>query len=160
VADAWEAADDDRRWYAFNDVHAAFAYVGAGRLAEGERLVERMAAYVAAGPDPVRSNVAMTAEIGLPVARAITAFGRGAWSEVVATLAPIRRRFAAFGGSHAQRDALQRTLLEAALRDGRMDLAAASSPSASRSAPPAPTPPASGSGWSRRPCRPASRSRP
>ncbi|MEU9844060.1 hypothetical protein AB0C69_33155, partial [Actinomadura sp. NPDC048032] len=28
-----------------------------------------------------------------------------------------------FGGSHAQRDAVQKTLLEAALRSGRLDLA-------------------------------------
>jgi hypothetical protein len=125
AADAWEAVDDDRRWYAFNDVHAAMAYVGAGRVGEAEQLVEKMAAYVAAGPDAAGSNVAMTAEVGLPVARAVTAFGRGEWSEVVATLAPIRRRLATFGGSHAQRDAFQRTLLEAALRDGRMDLARA-----------------------------------
>jgi hypothetical protein len=38
---------------------------------------------------------------------------------------PIRRRLQLFGGSHAQRDVLQRTLLEAALRDGRRDLARA-----------------------------------
>jgi hypothetical protein len=30
-----------------------------------------------------------------------------------------------FGGSHAQRDAVERTLLEAALRAGRLELAAA-----------------------------------
>ena len=60
----------------------------------------------------------MTAEIGLPSAQALVAFGRGQWSDVVATLVPIRRRLQLFGGSHAQRDVLQRTLLEAALRDG------------------------------------------
>ncbi len=123
LADAWAAADDDRRWYAFNDVHAVMAYLGAGRQGDADRLVEGMAADVEGGADAARSNVAMTAEIGLPVARSLVAFGRGEWSEVVATLAPIRRRFQVFGGSHAQRDVLQRTLLEAALRDGRIDLA-------------------------------------
>ncbi len=38
---------------------------------------------------------------------------------------PIRTRLSEFGGSHAQRDAVERTLLEAALRAGRLDLAAA-----------------------------------
>ena len=38
---------------------------------------------------------------------------------------PIRRRLQQFGGSHAQRDALHRTLLEAALRSGEHDLARA-----------------------------------
>ncbi len=98
LADAWAAADDDRRWYAFNDVHAVMAYLGAGRTGDAERLVEQMAAYVAGGADAARSNVAMTAEIGLPVARSLVAFERGDWAGVVATLAPIRRRFAAFGG--------------------------------------------------------------
>ena len=36
---------------------------------------------------------------------------------------PIRRRLQRFGGSHAQRDVLQRTLLDAALRSGRTDMA-------------------------------------
>ncbi|CAM5242914.1 tetratricopeptide repeat protein [Streptomyces tanashiensis] len=34
-----------------------------------------------------------------------------------------RRRLDEFGGSHAQRDALQKTLAEAALRSGRHDMA-------------------------------------
>jgi tetratricopeptide (TPR) repeat protein len=126
LADAWSTADDTRRWYAFNDVHAALAYVGAGRLADAERLVERMARYVdgeARGATRTGSNVAMTADIGLPVSRALVAHGQGRWSEVVAQLAPIRRRLHQFGGSHAQRDVVQRTLLDAALRDGRSDLA-------------------------------------
>jgi hypothetical protein len=40
-------------------------------------------------------------------------------------LMPIRRSFNHFGGSHAQRDALQRTLLESALRGDRYELARA-----------------------------------
>ena len=39
------------------------------------------------------------------------------------TLAPIRRTLHRFGGSHAQRDVLQRTLLESALRSGRFEFA-------------------------------------
>jgi tetratricopeptide (TPR) repeat protein len=126
LADAWSTADDARRWYAFNDVHATLAYVGAGRLGDAERLVERMARYVngdATGTAATGANVAMTAEIGLPASRALVAYGKGDWSEVVAQLAPIRRRLHHFGGSHAQRDVLQRTLLEAALRNGQSDLA-------------------------------------
>ncbi len=126
LADAWSTADDARRWYAFNDVHATLAYVGAGRLGDAERLVERMARYVngeTSATAATRSNLAMTAEIGLPASRALVAYGKGDWSEVVAQLTPIRRRLHPFGGSHAQRDVLQRTLLEAALRNGQIDLA-------------------------------------
>jgi hypothetical protein len=126
LADAWSTAADARRWYAFNDVHATLAYVGAGRLGDAERLVERMTRYAngeADGTAAAGSNVAMTAEIGLPASLALVAYGQGDWSEVVARLAPIRRHLHHFGGSHAQRDVLQRTLLEAALRNGDLDLA-------------------------------------
>ena len=36
---------------------------------------------------------------------------------------PIRKILARFGGSHAQRDALQRTLVDAAIRSGQLELA-------------------------------------
>ena len=55
----------------------------------------------------------------------MVACGQQRWSRVVEELAPIRRRLQLFGGSHAQRDAWQRTLLEAALRGGELDLARA-----------------------------------
>ena len=65
----------------------------------------------------------MTARIGLPVCRSIVAFGKGAYREAVEQLMPIRHNLNEFGGSHAQRDAVQRTLLEAALRSGSLDVA-------------------------------------
>jgi hypothetical protein len=66
----------------------------------------------------------MTAEIGLPVCRSLVDFGRGEYDAVIAGLLPIRTRVHHFGGSHAQRDAVERTLLEAAIRAGRHELAA------------------------------------
>ncbi len=69
------------------------------------------------------TNARMTAEIGLPACRAVLAFTEDRHADVVAELFPIRRVFQHFGGSHAQRDALQRTLLESALRARRYDLA-------------------------------------
>jgi hypothetical protein len=47
----------------------------------------------------------------------------GRHEDVIADLAPIRLVLNRFGGSHAQRDALQRTLLESALRAGELELA-------------------------------------
>ncbi|MFC4007330.1 hypothetical protein ACFOY2_08860, partial [Nonomuraea purpurea] len=55
--------------------------------------------------------------------RAVVAFGRGDHTGVVDLLYPIRHRVNEFGGSHAQRDAVQRTLLESALRAGAWDVA-------------------------------------
>ena len=67
----------------------------------------------------------MTAEIGLPACRAVLAFVEDRHDDVIAELMPIRRILNRFGGSHAQRDALHRTLLESALRSGRYELARA-----------------------------------
>jgi tetratricopeptide (TPR) repeat protein len=120
ISDAW-AAKDASPWYAFNDLHAVVAYTGAGRTADAAKVVSRLEALVAEGQGS--SNLAMTAEVGLPAAKAIVAFGEGRWDDVVDGLAPLRRTSQRFGGSHAQRDLLQRTLLEAAIRGGRADLA-------------------------------------
>jgi hypothetical protein len=65
----------------------------------------------------------MTAEVGAPVCRSIAAFGDGDFQAAVDALLPIRREINRFGGSHAQRDAVQRTLVEAARRSGDLRLA-------------------------------------
>jgi tetratricopeptide (TPR) repeat protein len=121
LADAWASRTEGRPWYAFNDLHAVMALVGADRIAEAEGVVERLAGYVHCGG--AGTNVAMTSEIGLPASRAIVRFGQERFDDVIDELVPIRRVLQRFGGSHAQRDVLQRTLLEAALRSGRLDLA-------------------------------------
>jgi hypothetical protein len=103
--------------YAFNDVHACMAHVGAGRLETAEALVADRARYLQV-VEPSHSNALFTSEVGLPVCRALVSFGRGRYDEVLEQLLPIRHRLHLFGGSHAQRDAIERTLLEAALRGG------------------------------------------
>lgn len=123
LAEAWATRIDGQPWYAFNDLHAVFALVGAGQIADAERVVERLAGYVHLGG--AGTNVAMTAEIGLSSCRAAVRFEQGRYDAVIDELLPIRRVLQHFGGSHAQRDALQRTLLESALRAGRTDLARA-----------------------------------
>lgn len=121
LADAWPMRVAEP-FYAFNDMHAVMSYVGAGRVGDAEKLVAGREAYVAR-PRPGVTNHDMTLRVGLPVCRAIVAFGRGDYGAVVDLLHPIRHRVGEFGGSHAQRDALQRTLLEAALRSGRREVA-------------------------------------
>ncbi|WP_327690272.1 tetratricopeptide repeat protein [Streptomyces tubercidicus] len=120
LADAWENRDDGPH-YAFNDAHAVMAYVGSGRVAQAQRLVQDRERWVAA--EPRGSNRAMTAEIGLPVCRALIAYGQHDYGRAADLLLPVRHRLHRFGGSHAQRDAIQRTLVEAALRAGRSELA-------------------------------------
>ncbi|MGI5291479.1 tetratricopeptide repeat protein [Nonomuraea polychroma] len=121
LADAWPVRVAEP-FYAFNDMHAVMSYVGAGRMGDAEKLIASREAYVLE-PRPGVTNRDMTLRVGLPVCRAIVAFGRGDDASVIDLLYPIRHRVNEFGGSHAQRDAVQKTLLEAALRAGARDVA-------------------------------------
>lgn len=120
VVQGWESILD-QPWYVFNDVHAVMAFVGAGRLDDARKRVERLAR----DRSTAATNVAMTAEVGLPICSAIVAFGEGRYGDVIDLLHPIRRNFNVMGGSNAQRDAVARTLFEAAIRAGERDLARA-----------------------------------
>lgn len=100
--------------YAFNDMHAMMAFVGAGDWTAARRLVDSQAEAAETGGD----NARFTRDVGIPAADAILAFGEGDYDRVVRDLAPLRRVAHTFGGSHAQRDVIDLTLLEAALRSG------------------------------------------
>ena len=49
LADAWADKTEDESWYVFNDMHAAMAYVGAGRLDHARALVSRLRDFATAG---------------------------------------------------------------------------------------------------------------
>ena len=97
------------------------AYVATGRTAAAAALLNT----VEAAADQTGTNGMMTREVGLPIVRAIEAFGREAYGEAMDTLMPVRYRANLFGGSHAQRDIIHRTLIEAALRSPDKALAIA-----------------------------------
>jgi tetratricopeptide (TPR) repeat protein len=120
LADAWQPLAQEG-FYAFNDAHAVMALVGAGRWLEAGAVLESLA-RAAAGHD---TNAMMSREVGLPVAKAFVAFGRGRYDVVIDELLPVRAHANRFGGSHAQRDIVHLTLIEAALRGGRASLARA-----------------------------------
>lgn len=122
LADAWAPLARDGL-YAFNDVHAAMAFAGAGRAASLDDLVGAMT-QVGASPGS-ESNVAMTREVGLPMVHALRAFAQGDHARVVELLSAVRPIAHRFGGSHAQRDVIDQTLAEAALRAGHSTLALA-----------------------------------
>lgn len=111
-------------FYPFNDMHAVMAFIGNGELDRAGQVVAAQGG-VAAHVDPGSTGWTMTAHVGLPVCRALLHFGRGEYGQVLDELLPVRAQVHTFGGSHAQRDAVERTLLEAALRAGRLELAAA-----------------------------------
>jgi tetratricopeptide (TPR) repeat protein len=123
LAEGWQPIMAEP-FYSFNDAHAVMAYVGSGQFVLAEGLIANRVEWLRTA-HPGVSNHEMTARVGLPVCQALLAFGRGQYEQVVELLYPIRGRVNEFGGSHAQRDAVYKTLVEAALRSGRAPLARA-----------------------------------
>lgn len=114
LAAAWDAHADGRL-YPFNDWHAAMAYLGADRGGEVERLLTQMRRERQEGEPEVAEWARRT---GADLVEGFAAFRRGDYARTVEHL--LRGRYIAnsFGGSHAQRDIIDWTLTEAALRGG------------------------------------------
>jgi hypothetical protein len=127
VGNRWEAVADN--WvpvatggnYAFNDMHAMMAFVGAGRSKAADEVLETQVSVMEKAGD----NASFIREVGRSATLAIKAFGDGNFAETIRLLRPIRSYAHRFGGSHAQRDLIDLTLIEAALRGGETNLAAA-----------------------------------
>jgi Tfp pilus assembly protein PilF len=113
IARAWERTIEDGV-YAFNDLHAVMAFLGAGRERDAERVAETMRRAAHGHGD----NALMTRQVGLPAAEAFIAFSAGRYAETVEKIVSVRGIAQRFGGSHAQRDVLSLTLLQAAIRGG------------------------------------------
>jgi hypothetical protein len=112
VADEWQAClEREAGYYAFNDYHAALAFVATGR---GEALAQwqAVARQQPAGP----AQALMAREVGQPLTAAFQAFGAGDYGRAIELLEGTRPHAQLAGGSHAQRDLLTLTLVEAALR--------------------------------------------
>jgi tetratricopeptide (TPR) repeat protein len=121
LADNWAGRlDTERGFYASNDMHAMMAFTMAGREAEAAQLLADLDGTAERGSGV---NRLMTQEVGLPVCRAIEAFGQARYAEGIRRLQSVRDGAARFGGSHAQRDVLTLTLIEAAIRGGQPALA-------------------------------------
>jgi hypothetical protein len=124
LAEGWAPHVEDR-FCTFSDLHAMLAFVGAGDVARAMRL-ERVLADAQA--DRTRHG-GTTRAIGLRAGRALIAFGRGAHALAVRGLASLPGLASPIGGSHAQRDVLTLTLLQAVQRirrPGRASLRGAS----------------------------------
>ncbi|WP_188310314.1 tetratricopeptide repeat protein [Arenimonas fontis] len=120
VADRWMAAGPLGH-YAFNAVHALMALIGAGREQGRQELLEALVVATHADDD----SAVFAREAGLPVARALLAQARGDHREASLHLRRVRNQAQRFGGSHAQRDILDLTLLDAVARAGERPLLAA-----------------------------------
>jgi tetratricopeptide (TPR) repeat protein len=119
LADKWAISAQDTL-YAFNDVHAMMTFVADDRAEAQAALLSANERYVENASD---ANASMSREIGLPFCMAIQDFKSEKYSDCVDRLLPVRYMTQKLGGSFAQRDIIGWTLLEAALRAKRYDLA-------------------------------------
>ncbi|MFN3836018.1 MAG: tetratricopeptide repeat protein [Glycocaulis sp.] len=120
LAAAWARTVEDGN-YAFNDLHALMAFIGAGR----EDLTGRVLKTLQRASNGLGDNAYMARAIGLPLAQGFADFGAGRYRDAAERLLSVRSIAQRFGGSHAQRDILTLTALHAALRGGMKEAAEA-----------------------------------
>lgn len=114
----WPLPDGHAGHHAFNDVHAVLAMLGCGEVARAESWLARCAARAMQPEDARRSNHQTAREVGLPLVRGLLALARGDADAAVQLMWPARAKAQCLGGSHAQRDLIDQTLLAAAAQAG------------------------------------------
>jgi tetratricopeptide (TPR) repeat protein len=117
-ADLWHDHADGK-CLVFTDIHAAMAELRSGRKALVERRLEAMRETAASGAEAA----GLYRTVGVPIVEGLAAFHRGANAQAVELLLPVRFDLWQIGGSHAQRDVVDWTLTEAAIRAGQRDVA-------------------------------------
>jgi tetratricopeptide (TPR) repeat protein len=113
LLDGWDLSEHAAGAYPFNDLHALLALIGAGDLAQAQGWARQVATHAERSGG---SNRAIARDVGVPLMRGMLAFARGRFDEAIETLYPVRAMASRFGGSHAQRDLVDQTLLAAAAR--------------------------------------------
>ena len=105
--------------YIFNDWHAVMAFGLAGNIERAERVIASNRHLSAP------TNAGAAGRAGLALLEAFAAFAAGHPDRAIDLLIDIRPRANAVGGSHAQRDVIDLTLIAAAARAGDDGLARA-----------------------------------
>jgi hypothetical protein len=118
LAALWQGHADGK-CLVFTDIHAAMAELRSGEASAVERRLEAMRETAASGVEAA----GLYRTVGIPVVEGLAAFHRGAWAEAVELLLPVRFDLWQIGGSHAQRDVVDWTLTEAAIRAGQRNVA-------------------------------------
>jgi tetratricopeptide (TPR) repeat protein len=121
VARQWMAHVDDHV-LAFNDLHCAFAAARSPDPGDVKRLRRSLDDYQRLG---LGDNRRLTAEVGRRLIDGVLAFAEGAYARAVEAILPVRAEGIRIGGSHAQRDVVNQTLIAAAERSGQWSLARA-----------------------------------
>lgn len=115
VCDSWMNYANDGM-YSFNDLHLMMGLGASGRFDEARELLDSMEKL--ANGDDSTHKMALNS-LGLDACRGFLAFSEQRYADAVDYLLPVRHRAFNFGGSHAQRDILSWTVIEAMLRDGQ-----------------------------------------
>lgn len=115
LATGWDRSDSAAGVYPFNDLHALLALIGIGDIGAAQQWAKQVAAQAQRSSG---DNREVARRIGGPLMRGVLAFALGRHDEAVETLYPVRAFAHGFGGSHAQRDLIDQTLLAAAAAAG------------------------------------------
>ena len=113
LVDNWDLSDQAAGTYPFNDLHALLGLIGTGDIDRAQDWTRRVALQAERSGG---SNRAIARDVGGPLMRGVLAFAMGRFDEAIETLYPVRALASRFGGSHAQRDLIDQTLLAAAAR--------------------------------------------
>lgn len=115
---AHAAAAYPRAGVTWADVHCAIAYAGAGDEAALSALIDGLREREAQGRQPA-------GPVAVRLALGIAAFRHGDFEETIRQIEPVAGEVVRIGGSHAQREVFEDTLIEACLRAGHADKAEA-----------------------------------
>ncbi len=113
---ALAAPASERPGPAFRDAHAALAFTAAGDQASVDQMINGLKKVADQGDS-------LATEVTLPLVQGIDAFGHGAYADAVRLMEPVHSQLTRVGGSHAQREVFEDTLLEACLRAEEFDKA-------------------------------------
>ena len=101
---------------AFRDAHAALAFAAGGHAEEMGKLISGLDAMAGEGN-------ALSSEVMLPLAKGVEAFAHGEYQDAADNLDGLVEQLPRIGGSHAQREVFEDTILESYIRAGRFDRA-------------------------------------
>jgi tetratricopeptide (TPR) repeat protein len=110
ISDGWATSCNEIGFYTFNDVHAYIAHRASGNREAAAAVFARSMELMCTG-----SNHTMNREVGLPLMRGFAAYFDGRFAHATDELYAVRDVAHRFGGSHAQRDIVDQTLLASAI---------------------------------------------
>ena len=101
---------------AFRDAHAALTFAAGGFDEDLGRMLDGMR-------ENAESGDALSREVMIPLVSGIEAFAHGAYDDAADNLDGLVEQLPRIGGSHAQREVFEDTILESYIRAGRFDKA-------------------------------------